>query len=138
MMAAVVLSREWHRVDGKPVGEGKLLKVENERAVILGQDGITISIPLKQLSLEDAAYVQVAVQRQNQLNEAPANLKISASATDADPDESDTAASTRWEDAFGGDKPPARLCSFGAGIELVGRIGASRAGRGCRGPAGKG
>ena len=54
--------RDWHRNDGKLVAQGKLLRVEDGRAIVLSDDGLTIGIPLEQLSLEDSGYLKETVQ----------------------------------------------------------------------------
>jgi hypothetical protein len=54
------VAREWHSADGTLFCEGKLLSVENGKLHVLADTGATVLIPLNQLSLEDAEYVERA------------------------------------------------------------------------------
>jgi WD40 repeat protein len=115
-IASTASGREWHRADGSKCCDGKLLAVENGQAKLLADSGETLLIPLEDLSLEDAGFVQLALQQKALLTtervsvplaqpvEPQADAKKTPSAgTASQPDSSDMAFpltnpdSTTWQ-----------------------------------------
>lgn len=91
--------RDWHRNDGKLVAQGKLLKIEDGRAIVLSDDGLTIGIPLEQLSLDDADYVKQLTPQKATVSE-PSATRESKANNGRKPGVPAVRASTKGADGF--------------------------------------
>ncbi len=72
LITSAALGREWHRTDGTLYCEGKLLSVQTGQVHVLTDNGATVVIPLDQLSLDDADYVEQSLRGRAALLGQPA------------------------------------------------------------------